>query len=280
MNDKFVSDRNVRFLLYDVFDVVSLSRFPYYQDHNRKMIDMVLEEALRVARELMRPSLAEMDRHPPELIDRAVHVHPDVRPVMRELGQGGWIGASFPSDMGGEQLSFCVSNACRFCFFAANYSAGVFPELTGGAARLIAFFGSRDLIDAYVPKMLKGEWQGTMALTEPAAGSSLADIMTSAMPTGDGYYRIQGQKIFISAGDHDGVDNVVHLMLARIEGASQGIKGISLFGRQGAGGDRCGPAKMGTSARYSDPHSEIVSFGDGYSGREPGPAVFRGIWVL
>jgi alkylation response protein AidB-like acyl-CoA dehydrogenase len=226
---KFVSERNLKFLLYEVFDVAALTRLPYYKMHNRKTFDMVLNETLRIARDLMWPCLEEMDRHPPELVDAQVRVHPSVKPIMREVGQGGWIGASFPNEFDGEQLPISVAGACRFIFFAANYSAGVYPELTSGAARLIVSFGSSDLIDTYVPKMLGGEWQGTMALTEPAAGSSLSDITTTAVPTGNGDYRIQGQKIFISAGDHDGVENVVHLMLAKIEGAPPGVKGISLF---------------------------------------------------
>jgi len=226
---KFVSERNLKFLLYDVFDAAALTRRPYYRMHNRKTFDMVLNETLRIARDLMWPCLEEMDRHPPELVDMQVRVHPAVKPIMREVGQGGWIGASFPSQFDGEQLPVSVASACRFIFFAANYSAGVYPELTSGAARLIVSFASQDLIDTYVPKMLDGAWQGTMALTEPAAGSSLADITTTAVPSGNGDYRIQGQKIFISAGDHDGVENVVHLMLAKIEGAPPGVKGISLF---------------------------------------------------
>ena len=229
MAAKFVSERNLKFLLYDVFDVAALTRLPYYKMHNRKTFDMVLNETLRIARDLMWPCLEEMDRHPPELVDMQVRVHPSVKPIMREVGQGGWIGASFPSEFDGEQLPVSVASACRFIFFAANYSAGVYPELTSGSARLIVSFGSSDLIATYVPKMLDGVWQGTMALTEPAAGSSLSDITTTAVPTGNGDYRIQGQKIFISAGDHDGVENVVHLMLAKIEGAPPGVKGISLF---------------------------------------------------
>ena len=229
MAAKFVSERNLKFLLYEVFDVAALTRLPYYKMHNRKTFDMVLNETLRIARDLMWPCLEEMDRHPPELVDMQVKVHPSVKPIMREVGQGGWIGASFPSEFDGEQLPVSVASACRFIFFAANYSAGVYPELTSGSARLIVSFGSSDLIATYVPKMLDGAWQGTMALTEPAAGSSLSDITTTAVPTGNGDYRIQGQKIFISAGDHDAVENVVHLMLAKIEGAPPGVKGISLF---------------------------------------------------
>jgi butyryl-CoA dehydrogenase len=122
-----------------------------------------------------------------------------------------------------------VADICDFIFAAANYSANTYPGLTFGASHLIESFGSKDLYDCYVSKMRSGEWQGTMALTEPEAGSSLSDITTMAEPAAEDYYRIKGQKIFISAGDHDGVDNVVHLMLAKIEGAPAGAKGISLF---------------------------------------------------
>lgn len=229
MAAKFISERNLKFLLYEVFDVAALTRFPYYRMHTRKLFDMVLDEALKIARDLMWPFLEAMDRHPPELVDGQVKVHPAVKPMMRELGRGGWIGASFPGTVDGEQLPISIASACRYIFFAANYSAGVYPELTSGAARLIVSFGSPELITTYVPKMLNGEWQGTMALTEPAAGSSLSDISTWAAPAGGGAYRMQGQKIFISAGDHNCVENVVHLMLAKIEDAPPGVKGISLF---------------------------------------------------
>ncbi|MCP4353852.1 MAG: acyl-CoA dehydrogenase [Desulfobacterales bacterium] len=229
MPDKFVSERNLKFLLYEVFDAASLTEFDYYRQHNRKMFDMILDAALKLAKDLLRPNLRDMDKNPPELADSQVKVHPMVRPFMKECGQGGWIGATFPDDLDGEQIPLVISGCCRYIFAGANYSASVYPELTAGAAHLITSFGNDSLIQTYVPKMFMGQWQGTMALTEPQAGSSLADITTSAQPTEQGYYNIQGQKIFISAGDHDAVENVVHLMLARIEGAPAGVKGISLF---------------------------------------------------
>ena len=119
--------------------------------------------------------------------------------------------------------------AFRGIFAAANYSACVYPFLTTGAAHLVTSFGSQELIDRYVPKMFDGTWQGTMALTEPQAGSSLTDISTTAYPTEEGYYKIKGQKIFISCAEYEGIENVVNLLLARIEGAPPGIRGISLF---------------------------------------------------
>lgn len=240
MATNFVSHRNLKFLLYDVFDAVSLTDHAFYSDHGRQTFDMVLDSTLKLAKEMCLPVLKEMDEDPPVLKDGTVKVHRDVRRFLRACGEGGWIAAGFPFDLEGEQLPHLITSACGYIFAAANYSMSVYPFLTAGAARLIASFGSRALIDAYLPPMLAGRWQGTMALTEPQAGSSLADIVTEAIPTGEGDYRIQGKKIFISAGDHDGVDNVVHLLLAKIPGAPAGVKGISLFvvprHRRGVGG--------------------------------------------
>jgi butyryl-CoA dehydrogenase len=193
------------------------------------MFDMVLKAAVKLGKDLLFPIFEEMDRNQPELVNGEVKVHPSVKTIMKEFGDGGWISSRVPFDQDGEQLPSMVADVCEFIFAAANYSANAYPGLTFGASHLIESFGSKELYDTYVPRMRAGEWQGTMALTEPEAGSSLTDITTMAVPTDEGYYRIKGQKIFISAGDHDGVDNVVHLMLVKIEGAPAGVKGISLF---------------------------------------------------
>lgn len=229
MSEKFVSERNLKFLLYEVFDATSLLQHPYYEEYNRKMFDMVLAAAIELAEGLLWPNFQEMDRNPPELINNQVKVHPSVRAIMREFGKGGWIAATVHEDMGGEQLPHLIADTCQFIFAAANYSASAYGGLTRDAAHLIESFGSKELINTYIHKMYAGEWQGTMALTESEAGSSLSDIVTIAEPTDEGYYKIQGQKILISAGDHDAVENVVHLMLAKIKGAPPGVKGISLF---------------------------------------------------
>jgi butyryl-CoA dehydrogenase len=226
---KFVSEKNIKFLLYEVFDVEALTNYEYYKEHNRKMFDMVLKAAVKLGKDLLFPIFEEMDRNQPELLNGEVKVHPSVKTIMKEFGEGGWISSRVPFDRDGEQLPSLVADVCEFIFAAANYSANVYPGLSFGASHLIESFGSKELYDTYVPRMRAGEWQGTMALTEPEAGSSLSDITTMAEPTDKGYYSIKGQKIFISAGDHDGVDNVIHLMLAKIEGAQAGVKGISLF---------------------------------------------------
>jgi len=229
MASKFVSKRNLEFLLYEVFDILALTKYEHYQAHDRQMFDMVMNTSLKMAEESFLPILAEMDRNPPELGGGTIKVHPNIRKIMRDFGEGGWIGSIHPEAVGGFQLPLMMDNACNFIFSAANYSAGVYPGLSKGAAGLIINFGSQELIDTYVPKLLSGEWQGTMALTEPQAGSSLTDIVTAAEPTEHGYYKMKGRKIFISAADHDGVDNIIHLMLAKIPGGPLGVKGISLF---------------------------------------------------
>jgi alkylation response protein AidB-like acyl-CoA dehydrogenase len=226
---RFLSTRNIRFLTTEVFDSGALTTHPYYGRHTPGMFDMVIDEAVRLATQLMYPVFSQMDRHPPVLENGQVKVHRDVRKIMTEFGKGGWIASGFPESHGGEQIPLIIRSAVSFVFAASNYSAAAYPELTAGAAELITSFGSPHLIDTYVPHMLAGRWQGTMALTEPQAGSSLSDITTTAFRYGNGRFRIKGIKTFISAGDHDGVENVVHLMLARIENAPAGARGISLF---------------------------------------------------
>ena len=229
MAEAFISERNLRFLLYEVFDIESLLKYPRYADHSREVFDMVLDTAMKMGRDLFKPILSEMDKNPPEYVDGGVRVHPQVRTILRECGSGGWIGATFDYTHGGQQLPEMAGMFIPTAIFAAaNYSASIYHGLTTGAAGLIASFCPQEIQDLYLPKMMAGEWQGTMALTEPQAGSSLTDITTTAEPA-DGFYRIRGQKIFISAGDHDGADNIVHLALARIKGAPAGVKGISLF---------------------------------------------------
>lgn len=229
MATKFISERNIRFLLYEVFDLEGLTKYDYYSDHNRKMFDMVLKAALKLAKDMLFPIFEEMDRNPPELINGEVKVHPAVKNIMKEFGDGGWISSRFDYAHDGEQLPNMVADICELIFGAANYSGTAYLGLTVGASHLIESFGSKQLYDTYVANMRAGHWQGTMALTEPEAGSSLADLTTTAEPTDEGHYLIKGQKIFISAGDHDGVENVIHLMLAKIPGGPPGVKGISLF---------------------------------------------------
>ena len=230
MAAQFYSKRNLQFLLYEVFDSESLTKYPYYKDHARETFDMVLDSAEQISEKLLKPLLTEMDRKEPQLVDGKIKIHEGMFPILKKFGEDGWINAGFSYDEGGQQIPSTVLSSAAFIFQAANYSSSVFPFLTSGAANLIRSFGSRELKETFTPRMYTGEWQGTMALTEPDAGSSLSDITTTAESTeNEGIYKIKGQKIYISAGDHDGCDNVIHLMLAKIKGGPSGAKGISLF---------------------------------------------------
>lgn len=223
------SRRDLTFQLHEVLHVERLNRFPYFQDHDRGSIDLVLDTAGQFADQLLKPLLTDLDRQEPQLVGGRIRMHPGMQPITRRFGQDGWINALFGYEEGGQQLPGTVYNAAVFAMQATNYSASVPPFLTLGAANLLRSFATPELVAAFTPHMYAGNWQGTMALTEPDAGSSLSDITTSAEPTDEGYYRLSGQKIYISSGDHDACDNVVHLMLARIKGAPAGAKGISLF---------------------------------------------------
>ena len=194
MASKFISERNLKFLLHEVFDVASLTQYDYYKEYDGKMLDMVLKAAMELAGGLLWPICQEMDKNPPELVGDQIKVHSSVRKLLEESGTGGWIGDDIPFEWGGQQLPQMITMGSRFIFCAANYSAAAYTGLTTGAARLILNFGKEDLKKTYLPNMLAGKWQGTMALTEPEAGSSLADITTMAEPTDHGYYKIKRSK--------------------------------------------------------------------------------------
>ncbi len=226
----FYSKRDLQFQLFEVLDSESLTKYEYFQDHNRESFEMVLEAAEGIATKMMLPLLTEMDRNEPQLVDGKIRIHEGMKAIIKKMGEDGWVNAAFRYDEGGQQLPITFLNAAGFIFQAANYSSSIFSFMSGGSANLIRTFGSQTLIDTFTPYMYSGKWQGTMALTEPDAGSSLSDISTSAEPTDvDGVYKIKGQKIYISAGDHDACENIVHLMLAKIKGGPIGAKGISLF---------------------------------------------------
>lgn len=229
MADKYYSERNLKFLLYEVHEAQRLGELPYFEEFNREVSDLILDSAAKFAREELRPIFRNMDQVPPRYEDGTIKVHPRIKAIMRSSGENGWLAAACPYDVGGQQMPMTILMATSIIFNSANFSASAYFLLTTGAAHLIHSFGSDELKRKYMTKMFTGQWQGTMALTEPQAGSSLSDVASLAEPTDHGYYRLRGQKIFISAGDHDGVDNVVHLLLARIQGAPPGVKGISLF---------------------------------------------------
>lgn len=229
MANQYISLRHLRFLLHEVFDLEEVLRLPYFSHFDRETIDMTLDAAKQIGDQYLYPHYREMDREKAYFKEGCVYVHPSISEAMQVFGEGGWISASDHFDVGGQQMPSVVLNAATAIFYAANANITAYAFLTRGAANLLRSFGSETLQEQYVGPMYEGRWQGTMALTEPQAGSSLSDIRSVAVPTEDGAYEITGQKIYISGGDYHTVENVVHLLLARIEGAPAGTKGVSLF---------------------------------------------------
>ncbi|WP_299456186.1 acyl-CoA dehydrogenase [uncultured Microscilla sp.] len=229
MAKKYISIENLKFLLNEVFNIEEVLESPYYAETDNEAVNMILDAAVDISDRHLFPFYTEIDRADHTFEDGKVTIHPEIIKYIKAMGEAGFIGGSFSFEHGGQQLPQMVTAASGAIMSAANNGVVMFTGLTAGSAHLIASFGSKELKEKYTGKMLSGEWQGTMALTEPQAGSSLSDIVSSATPTDQGHYKLKGQKIFISSGDYEGTENVVHLMLARIDGAPLGTKGISLF---------------------------------------------------
>jgi butyryl-CoA dehydrogenase len=228
MANQYVDLETLKFLLYKVHSVQDVLEQERYAEYDKDSIEMLLNSVKDFSDKELFPYFREMDEQPAHFKDGEIVVHPQVNKYMKAAGEMGFISGSFSYEDGGMQLPQMVLNASAFIQEAANNYLPGYVGLTVGSAELITHFGNKELNETYVPKMLEGTWGGTMCLTEPQAGSSLSDIVTSATPDGDSY-KINGQKIFISGGDYQGAENIVHLVLARIKGAPAGTKGISLF---------------------------------------------------
>ncbi|MCZ7660806.1 MAG: acyl-CoA dehydrogenase [Xanthobacteraceae bacterium] len=200
-----------------------------FPDLGDDLIDAVLEEAGKFATDVIAPLNTVGDRHGTPLKDGAVTMPPGWKEAYRAWTAGGWNGLAAPAAFGGQGLPHALNAACIEMWNSASMAFGIGPLLTGGAVEAIAAHGTEELKAAYLPKLASGEWMGTMNLTEPQAGSDLALLRARAEPAGDGSYRITGSKIFITYGEHDLTDNIVHLVLARLPDAPPGTRGISLF---------------------------------------------------
>jgi len=229
MADQYISIDNLKFQLFDVHQIDQLTKHEYYADFDKESLGFLIDSSKDFAEKMLFPFFEEMDRDGVTFENGNVTAHPHIYKILQELGQSGWTIGTLSKAEGGMQLPHAIHNATEMVYYAANNSAVGHVALTAGAAKLISAFGTERLKRQYADKMYAGDWQGTMAMTEPQAGSSISDISTSATPQTDGTYRINGQKIFISGGDYTDTPNVVHLMLARIDGAPSGIKGVSLF---------------------------------------------------
>ena len=228
-SNPLLRDRDVDFLLYEMLSAEELCALPAFAEHSRETFDLYLRSTRRLAREVLYPAYRPMDEAPARLEGGGMVTHPKMKGIWAQLVGLGVVSATRPASVGGQGLPMTVSTLAHAYLMAANPSAYGYAGLTTGAAHLLEACAGEPLRSALMPRRYSGEWTGTMALTEPHAGSSLADVTSRATPRADGTYDIRGSKIFISGADHDLTGNVVNMTLARIDGAPPGIKGISLF---------------------------------------------------
>jgi hypothetical protein len=222
--------REYRFLLKDVLDIGRYSNLPTFSDAPLDLIDQVLEEGAKFCEGVLAPLNKVGDEHGCKRADDgSVTTPPGFKDAYKQLTEAGWPGLTSDPVYGGQGLPHIVGLAWNEMVSSANMAFGMYPGLSHGAYAAIHSHGSDELKQTYLPKLVTGEWTGTMNLTEPHCGTDLGLLRTKAIPQADGSYRITGQKIFISAGEHDLAPNIIHLVIARIEGAPAGTKGISLF---------------------------------------------------
>jgi alkylation response protein AidB-like acyl-CoA dehydrogenase len=224
-----LSRRDLDFLLHTWLDVESLTKRPRFAEHSRETFDAVLDLAAQIATEHFAPHNRTADENEPRMVDGHVELIPEVGRALAVYAEAGFMAGTFDVELGGLQLPHTVAQAAMAWFNAANVGTAAYPFLTMANARLLVAHGSREQVDTFARPLIEGRWFGTMALSEPQAGSSLSDITTRADPQDDGTYRLTGNKMWISGGDHELTENIVHLVLAKIPGSPPGVKGISLF---------------------------------------------------
>src|SRR5947209_5227178 len=221
---------DVQFLMNDVFQIDRYDNLPGFSDASADVREAVLSEAAKLAEEVLQPlnrvgDLEGCTRHE----DGSVTTPKGFKEAFKQVTEGGWLGLSAPAEYGGQGLPVTLSQAVTEFQCSANMAFSMYGGLTMGATAALIVHGRPEQKQTFVPQMVAGEWTGTMNLTEPQCGTDLGLLRSKAVKQADGSYKISGTKIFISAGEHDLTDNIIHLVLARIEGAPAGIKGVSLF---------------------------------------------------
>jgi 3-(methylthio)propanoyl-CoA dehydrogenase len=235
-------------MLFDITylgNIEQLAQIPGFEECGLETVQAVLEECARFNEGVLAPLNREGDTSPPTFKNGIVTTTPGFREAFRQYVQGGWQGLQHPAEVGGQGLPKIIGAACGEMLNSANMSFALCPLLSDGAIEALLTAGSGELNAVYLEKLVSGQWTGTMNLTEPQAGSDLALVRTRAEPRADGSYRLYGTKIYITYGEHDMAENIVHMVLARVAGAPEGVKGISLFvvpkfmvGSDGALGER------------------------------------------
>ncbi len=280
-SELLLSRRDLDFLLYEWLDVELLTKRERFAEHSRDTFDAVLDLAAQVATERFAPHNRRNDLEEPRFEDGRAIVQPEVAPALAAFAETGLLTSAMDAEVGGMQLPHAVAQAAFAWFQAANVGTWAYPFLTIGAANLLLAHGSPEQVDRYVRPMLDGRFFGTMCLSEPQAGSSLSDVLTRAEPQPDGTYRLFGNKMWISGGDHELSETIVHLVLAKIPGGPAGVKGISLFvvpkhivGPDGTVGERNDIALAGLNHKmgFRGTTNALLNFGEGVyrPGGEPG----------
>ena len=221
--------KDMLFVMKELAALEDIAKLPGFEDANLDTAQAVLEESARLCGEVLAPLNVEGDRNPSSWKDGKVTATPGFAEAFRQFAEGGWQGVQHPLDYEGQGLPKLIATPCVEMLNASNLSFALCPLLTDGAIEALLTAGTDAQKKTYVPRLISGEWTGTMNLTEPQAGSDLALVRTRAEPQGDGSFKLFGTKIFITWGEHDMAKNIAHLVLARTPGAPEGVKGISLF---------------------------------------------------
>ncbi|WP_068400942.1 acyl-CoA dehydrogenase [Kribbia dieselivorans] len=229
MAEDLLSRRDLDFLLNEWLNVAKLTERPRYADHGAETFASILDVSEQVARRHFATHFKTGDAREPSFDGTTVTIIPEVGEALEAFAATGLVSAAFDEEQGGIQLPHVIHRACFMWFQAANIATASFPMLTMANAGLLLAHASEEQVATYVPPMLEGRWSGTMCLSEPEVGSSLADVATRAELQDDGTYRIVGSKMWISGGEHEVTENIVHLVLARVVGDAPGVKGLSLF---------------------------------------------------
>jgi alkylation response protein AidB-like acyl-CoA dehydrogenase len=281
MASLLMSRRDLDFLLYEWLDVELLTKRARFADHSRETFDGVLDLSEQLATRHFAPHNKKADANEPTFDGERVHLIPEVKAALDRFAQSGLVAGAMDAGIGGMQLPHTVAGACFAWFQAANVGTSSYPFLTIGNANLLQRYGTPEIVDAYVRPMVEGRFFGTMCLSEPQAGSSLSDVTTRAEPQPDGTYRLFGNKMWISAGEHELSENIVHLVLAKIPGGPPGVKGISLFvvpKKVVATGERNDVVLAGLNHKmgYRGTTNCLLNFGEGAHrpGGQPGAVGF------
>ena len=221
--------RDMRFVLYELMNGQKLSGLPGYEEFTPELIDPVLDEAAKMCQEVLQPINRSGDEEGCRLENGVVYTPKGFKEAYKQFCDGGWASIACDPKYGGQGAPKMVNTLVEEMICSSNLSFGMYPGLSYGAYVALSGFGSEEQKRTYLPKMVEGRWSGTMCLTEPHCGTDLGMLRTTATPQGDDSYKITGTKIFISAGEQDLTENIIHLVLARLPGAPSGTKGISLF---------------------------------------------------